>query len=61
MQRTKRIFTALPGGRIKRVQGRRRGGRRDNFGREVTDQRSVRRAERQAFRASVTQHGLQTA
>ena len=61
MREKKRVFTALPGGRIKRVQGRYRGERRDNFGREVTDRRSARRAERQAFRSAFTHQSLQIA
>lgn len=58
MRAKKRVFTALPGGRIKRVQGRYRGERRDNFGREMTDRRSVRRAERQTLRAAFAHQAL---
>lgn len=61
MQRKKRVFTALPGGRIKRVQGRFNGERTDNFGRPTNDRRSQRRAERQAFRTDFSHGSLQIA
>lgn len=52
MQQRKQVWTTLPGGRVKRVQGRFRGEKRDRFGRSPDQRRSQRRAERQAFRAA---------
>lgn len=51
MRQRKQFWTMLPGGRIKRVQGRLRGEGRDRFGREQADNRGERRAFRQNLRS----------
>lgn len=50
MRQRKQVWTTLPGGRIKRVQGRHRGEGRDRFGR--ADREGARRNERRTFRQS---------
>ena len=51
MRQRKQFWTTLPGGRIKRVQGRLRGEGQDRFGRERANRRAERRAFNQAFRS----------